>query len=291
MNPVVSCITPFFNAAPWLPDQLESMSRQAFREPCEFLYCDNGATDGSRDVIASWQGRLPGPVRIVTASDRKGPAHARNVGLREARGEYLVFCDADDRVNPDWMDAMVAEARASGTEFVSGSHRLWDGSPGPCLARVTNAARGKQLDYLPMMQGGNMLGRTEAIRALGGWSEDMITGEDVDFSWRAQRAGYRIACSDRAIMEYRTRRRLHGTFRQFFRYGYYDILLLKKYSNRPRVRKTLRRHWEEIRPIPAALLHVLQRREGPEEVLWAAQIAGKKAGHLIGSLRFGHFYL
>ena len=290
MNPIVSCITPFFNAAPWLPVQLESLSLQTFREPCEFLFCDNGATDDSRQIIASWEDRLPGAVRIVDASDRKGPAHARNVGLREARGDYLLCSDADDRADPGWIEAMVAEARECGAEFVSGSNRLWDGSPGPCPSRATNCARGKQLDYLPMMLGGNMLGKTEAIRALGGWSEDLITGEDVDLSWRAQRAGYRIACSDRAVIDYRTRQHFRGTFQQFFRYGFYDILLLKKFRDRPRVSKTLRRHWEEIRPIPAALLHVLQRRAGQQEVLWASQIAGKKAGHLAGSLRFGHYY-
>lgn len=290
MNPVVSCITPFFNAAPWLPAQLESLSKQTFMESCEFLYCDNGSTDGSREVISSWADRLPGPVRILDASKRKGPAHARNIGLHESRGEYVLCADADDRYDLDWMDAMIAESRSSGTAFVSGSNRVWDGTPGPCLGRVTNAAEGKQLDYLPMMQGGNMLGRRQTILDLGGWNEDLITGEDVDLSWRAQRAGYQIACSKRAIVDYRTRQHLKGTFRQFYRYGYYDVLMLKRYRDRPKVHKTWRKRWEEIRPIPAALVHVLQRRTGPQEVLWATQIAAKKAGHLAGSLRFGYFH-
>src|SRR3546814_18408136 len=68
---------------------------------------DNGSTDGTQDIVMSYRDRIPN-LRLVDASDKRGLAHARNVGAREAAGESIAYCDADDEIAPGWVAAMGA---------------------------------------------------------------------------------------------------------------------------------------------------------------------------------------
>jgi glycosyltransferase involved in cell wall biosynthesis len=288
---LVSCITPFLNASPWLPDQLEALSRQTCRAPREFIFADNGSTDRSRDIILAWAERLRAPLRIIDASGRRGSSHALNCALGVARGEWLAFCDADDRVNDLWLEALLEKALQTGADFVSASARDWDGSSGTNPEKLWHAAERPHLGFLPMMQNGNMLGRAEAVRALGGWNENFLTGEDAEFSWRAQLAGYRLVSTPEAILDYRRRSTNRGMFWQHFRYGRDDIRLLKLFSGHPRPRRTWHERWREVRPIPATGYHWLLGRVTPAQKAHAIRLLGKKLGQFVGSLQTGYFYL
>ena len=92
--PLVSIITPVFNAAPWLEDMLESVRRQTFAE-WEHLLVDDGSTDGSDQMIERAAASEP-RIRLLRMAENGGPAMARNRAIEEARGRYLAFLDADD---------------------------------------------------------------------------------------------------------------------------------------------------------------------------------------------------
>jgi glycosyltransferase involved in cell wall biosynthesis len=86
----VSCIVPVFNGERYLAQAIESVLQQT-RAPCEIVVADDGSTDGTPDLA---RGYGP-PVRYVR-QDNAGPAAARNLGLRTARGDLIGFLDADD---------------------------------------------------------------------------------------------------------------------------------------------------------------------------------------------------
>src|SRR5215204_55226 len=104
-QPMLSVVIPVFDAAGVVSGQLEALAKQEWSRPWELVVADNGCTDGTIDVVERWRDRMPS-LRIVDASDRRGPAHARNVGVGEARSEAVAFCDADDEVAPGWVAAM-----------------------------------------------------------------------------------------------------------------------------------------------------------------------------------------
>ena len=111
--PVVSVVVPAFDAESTLGEQLGALAGQVGAPVFEVLVCDNGSRDGTAGVVWSFVGRSVGSVawsgvRLVDASVRRGPAAARNVGAGRARGEFLVFCDADDVVSPGWVAALHA---------------------------------------------------------------------------------------------------------------------------------------------------------------------------------------
>ncbi|MBI4550868.1 MAG: glycosyltransferase family 2 protein, partial [Candidatus Latescibacteria bacterium] len=92
MNPdfFISVIVPVHNGAAFLADAVESIQRQG-DAPLEIIIVDDGSTDGTAQLIP----RLTGNIRAAAQSNR-GPAAARNTGLRMARGNVIGFLDADD---------------------------------------------------------------------------------------------------------------------------------------------------------------------------------------------------
>lgn len=86
----ISVIIPAWNAERYLDEALDSALAQTPR-PTEILVIDDGSTDGTAEVA----GRRGPPIRCVR-QEHRGPAAARNAGIREARGELIAFLDADD---------------------------------------------------------------------------------------------------------------------------------------------------------------------------------------------------
>lgn len=105
--PKVSVVIPVYNGAGYLDDTLESLRAQTFAG-FEAVMVDDGSTDGSAEVMR----------RACTADPRfrlvgrmnGGPSAARNTGLTHARGEWILFLDADDRLAPRALERMLAVA-------------------------------------------------------------------------------------------------------------------------------------------------------------------------------------
>ncbi len=101
---MVSIILPTCNRAASLPRAIESILRQTYPD-YELLVIDDGSTDSTREVVESY----PDPRIRYFYND--GPVHgasrARNIGIREARGEYIAFEDSDDVWLPDKLERQV----------------------------------------------------------------------------------------------------------------------------------------------------------------------------------------
>jgi glycosyltransferase EpsH len=89
----VSVIMPIYNAYDYLRPAIDSVLDQTLRE-IELICVDDGSTDHSPDILKEYQ-EADSRVRIITENNA-GPAWARNKGLSRARGEYVIFLDADD---------------------------------------------------------------------------------------------------------------------------------------------------------------------------------------------------
>lgn len=104
-SPKLSVVIPCYNAVDTLGAQLEALAAQQWSEPWELIIRDNGSTDKSVELAERYRHRIP-CLRIVDASDRKGAAHARNIGALATQSKLLAFCDADDVVARGWLKAM-----------------------------------------------------------------------------------------------------------------------------------------------------------------------------------------
>jgi glycosyltransferase involved in cell wall biosynthesis len=97
--PLVSVVVPCFNHGRFLREALSSVDTPEVRT--EIIVVDDGSTDSTPQVIASFE--TTNEFRSVR-QENAGLAAARNRGLRESRGKYLVFLDADDRLAPGAVD-------------------------------------------------------------------------------------------------------------------------------------------------------------------------------------------
>jgi len=114
----VSIIIPTYNHKEILREALEFLFNQSYpKENYEIVIVDDGSTDGTEKMINS----LSPPCRLVYLhQDRKGPAIARNLGIKNARGKIIVFIDSDIFSSPDFINEHVKFHRRFGDVVVSG---------------------------------------------------------------------------------------------------------------------------------------------------------------------------
>jgi glycosyltransferase involved in cell wall biosynthesis len=217
----VSVVIPALNAADIIGEQLEALSRQTHAGEWEVVVVDNGSTDGTAAAAMAYVDRLPA-LRVVDASERRSHTFARNTGARAAAGDLLLYCDADDRVGPGWVAAFVAAAE-DGCDFMGGfvddvslnDPRQADWRRSPPSDRLPD-----KMGFLPLAISANLAIRRDVLFEIGGWNEAYGEGcNDVELSWRAQVAGYRLCYVPDAVIAYRYRSSMRALARQMYRRG------------------------------------------------------------------------
>jgi glycosyltransferase involved in cell wall biosynthesis len=183
MSASVSVIVPALDAADTIGRALESVARQTV-PALEVLVVDDGSTDGTSDVARD---ALPS-IRVL-AGPRAGPAGARNLGLAEARGEWVAFLDADDswheRKLEDQLRALARhpEAGMSATDWVRGGPA---GAPPEVAETLFTRA---DILTLNRFQTSTVVARTRDLRDLGGFDPALDGAEDWDMWLRAAARG------------------------------------------------------------------------------------------------------
>lgn len=122
----LSFIVPVYNAERYLSQCLDSLLHQDIpRERYEILCIDDGCTDGSTEILQAYQKQYPF-IRVMHKGN-SGVATARNIGMYEAKGEYLWFVDADDFVQENILGKLQALAeRTSCDRIVLGAYSFAD---------------------------------------------------------------------------------------------------------------------------------------------------------------------
>lgn len=210
MNPKVSIVILGHNANDHYKDCLNSIFSQTFQE-FEVIWVDSASIDDSLQRI---QTQFP-QVKIVMLTTNAGYRRATNIGAHEAKGEYLVICNQDTRMDRDWLAQMIKCVEADPIiGIVAPKILMFDD------AQVINEA-GNVLHYMGLygsrglgapaeeycvsgpivaMSGCCFLIRRNLWLKMGGFSENfdqLETGwhasfEDVDLAWRSQLAGFRV---------------------------------------------------------------------------------------------------
>ncbi|CAM5229052.1 glycosyltransferase family 2 protein [Streptomyces fumanus] len=117
----VSIVVPVYNAGPYLERSAPSLLHQTIgQDAYEIVYVDDGSTDGSGARLDALAARHPGRVRVLHQENSGWPGRPRNVGVREARGEYVQFVDQDDELAPDALERLHRIAARNRSDIVLG---------------------------------------------------------------------------------------------------------------------------------------------------------------------------
>ena len=201
--------------------------RSSVRSPGRWSLRTTDPRMGHASSIERWTALDP-RIRLVDASARRGPAAARNIGAADAAGDLLAFCDADDEVQPGWLSACVTGLAKA--EVVAGVFDM--GLLNGRTPRPLRSAASEQMGFLPAGPGANLAVRRPDFEALGGFSEDLLVGEDIDLCWRFQLGGRRFAMLDGAVVAKREKETLPEVFRRAVSYGRSGALLYRRYRAR-----------------------------------------------------------
>lgn len=98
-----SIVVPVYNVEQYLDQCLESLQAQEYKD-YEVICVNDGSTDRSRDILAEWEARMP-KMRVIDR-ENGGLSAARNTGLKAATGDYVVFVDSDDWVEPTMLSTL-----------------------------------------------------------------------------------------------------------------------------------------------------------------------------------------
>jgi len=101
-NKLVSIIIPSYNSRQWVCDAIDCSLQQTYPH-CEVIVVDDGSTDGTAELLSTNYGDK---IRYVYQENR-GLSGSRNTGLRNARGDYIQFLDADDLIALDKLEIQV----------------------------------------------------------------------------------------------------------------------------------------------------------------------------------------
>ena len=112
----ISVIVPVYNVSAYLPRCLESLVAQTLTE-YEVILVNDGSTDASGEICQTYADKYPALIQYYE-KENGGLSDARNYGLPYATGQYVLFIDSDDYVEPEMLARMYAKSQAGQKKIV-----------------------------------------------------------------------------------------------------------------------------------------------------------------------------
>ncbi len=252
-SPLLSVIVPNWNGARFLPDCLNSLRNQTYRN-FEVLVVDNASEDESLEIV-----RRDFPeVRVLPLDRNYGFAAACNRGAEAANGDVIVLLNNDTETDPAWLEEIVKalqehpEAGAIASKILLFDKRNIIHSTGdmmgvdgiPINRGVWEEDKGQYDLYQQVFSacGAAAAYRREMWEELGGFDEDLFMYlEDVDLAWRAQLRGWKTVFAPKAKVYHHLSATGGGPIASFYT-GRNTILVIVK--DMPG--KLVKRHWRRI---------------------------------------------
>ncbi|MEJ2209231.1 MAG: glycosyltransferase [Anaerolineae bacterium] len=228
-DPTYSVIVPAYNAAATLDACLAALARQTVTAAgYEVLVVDDGSSDDTAAVA-----RRHGVLLLPLA--HAGAAAARNAGARRARGDILLFTDADCEPLPDWIEQMSAPFVDPAVVGVKGAYLTRQSS---LVARFAQAeyeekyrrlARQDRIDFVDTYAAAY---RRDLFLAHGGFDPHFVLDEDQEFSFRLARAGHKLVFAPGARVYHQHRRTAWDYFRRKLGIGRWKVEVHARYPAR-----------------------------------------------------------
>ena len=231
-HPELSIVIPAFNAADDLVTCLRALNQQTVsRSRYEIIVVSDGSTDGTAEVA-----RQEGADQVLVQPHR-GPAAARNAGVKAAHGDVVLFTDADCEPSPEWLERMVApftDPRVMGTK---GTYRTRQRARMARLVQLEYEVRyqrmlhRERIDFIDTYAAAY---RRDLLLQCGGFDPTYppSSAEDVDLAFRLVRAGHWLVFVPEAWVWHRHPESLRAYLGRKSRYGFWRARLYLRYPEK-----------------------------------------------------------
>ncbi len=234
---MISIVIPAHDSEKTIAACLDGLFKQTVsRDQCEISVVDDGSRDATRAVV---EARVPldhaGSTSVrVLAQANLGAAAARNLGAREARGEIVLFVDADCVPEQNWIEEMLAPFADAEVVGAGGMKRTRQRGIVPLFIqmefdyRYDRVRAQKQFDFI---DSGTAAYRREVFINAGGFDTSLSDAEDVDLSYRLAEQGYKMAFAREAVVYHAHPESVWEYWRRKYVYAYWRT---RVYARHPR---------------------------------------------------------
>ncbi len=230
----VSVIIPAYNAEKIIGKTLEALLNQTYKD-YEVIVVDDGSKDRTADVVKKYMKKSK-KIKLVTEKNA-GPATARNNGAKHSKGEILLFTDSDCVPEKNWIEEMIRPIKGD-VVGVQGRYKILNKDK--LIARFVQYEieeryeRTKKFKYIDFIGTYAAAYRKDVFMKLGGFDTSFrrASGEDPEFSFRVDKAGYKMVFNPKAIVYHPHPDTLKRYLKMKYGRGYWGKLLYKKHPEK-----------------------------------------------------------
>ena len=182
----LTIVIPYFNREQFLPRTFRSLERST-RRAARLIFVDNGSQDGSRALCEDFARRHPEQDILLLSESRSGAAIARNAGLAEVKTPWTYFFDSDDELSPRFIEQMEQTLKEHAEQnFDVIAFRTVMVHPDGSMTQRQSMFNESATDQILMSQlvTQNLFVRTDFLRRIGGWNEQLREWDDWELGIR-----------------------------------------------------------------------------------------------------------
>lgn len=219
LHPLVSVVIPTFRRAAQVMRCIDAVAAQRHGS-FELIVVDDASRDTTQTVLRHCQ-RSSARLRVLTHTENRGPAAARNTGVAAARGDIVAFTDDDCEPEPSWLSELVGALERAEPGVVGVGGRVTSARPGLIGEYMTRQRILEPPASLAYLVTANCAFWRDPVVAAGGFDEGIREpgGEDPGLCLALRRRGYRFGFCERAVVRHHYRESLVDFARTFYRYG------------------------------------------------------------------------
>jgi glycosyltransferase involved in cell wall biosynthesis len=237
-------IVAVYNEVAHIRDCLTSCLEQEYaKERYEIIMVDGLSTDGTREVAEAMQ--LHHDNLIVLANPNRTVPYALNIALAHARGRFILRVDGHSGIEKDYLRQCARFLETTRAECVGGAIKSINRTfMGRAIAQAMSCSFGVgnarfrtsgEPGYVDSLAFGAY--RREIFDRIGGFDEAFTRCQDDEFNYRLRGAGGKIYFTPEIRAYYYPRSSLRKLWRQYYQYGYYKVLVLKRHLPRMQMRQ------------------------------------------------------
>lgn len=203
-KPFVSVIVPVYNGASLVAKNIEALLKQDYpKELLEIIIVDNGSTDNTLNMVKKY------PIILLQENEIQTSYAARNKGILQAKGGIIAFTDADCIPKPNWVSQGVKVFTETGTDMAGGKISFTF-SEKPTAAEYLDSIINLHNESSIIEKSGaktaNLFVKRELFEKVGFFKSDQKSGEDIGWTGRASRVGFKIVYGGDMIVEHPARK-------------------------------------------------------------------------------------
>jgi len=229
---MISIIIPAFNSEKTIEKTIQSILAQKTKEKIELIIVDDCSTDNTIKEIEKFK-----EVILIQQKKNSGPAVARNLGAKKAKGEIILFTDSDCVPEKNWLTEMTKPFQNSEIVGVQGAYKTKQKSITARFVQMEIEDRYdlmKKKDFIDFIGSYSAVYRKKEFLEFNGFNESfpIASGEDPELSFRMEKKGLKLVFNENAVV-------YHSHPESFLKYlkikfwrGYWRILMYKHHKDK-----------------------------------------------------------